>query len=178
MVLRNEDYWRPILNASDRLFRIWTGMKHRCHGSGESDKVYKWYRDKGISVCDEWRYNFDAFYDWALDNGYADDLTIDRIDGDGNYCPENCRWITRSENSKNKKRKPKKPELPKPSFYCTLTEEERMTIASLWEALERLPEEKKQYVLGYAEAIADMKAGKIPALKEDEENERDRREQE
>lgn len=156
--------WVTEFEKADRLYKIWTGMKHRCHGIGDGDKVYKWYRDKGISVCTEWRYSFAPFYFWAIGNGYAEGLTIDRIDGDGNYCPENCRWVTRSENSKNKKpklKKPKKQKLPNMSIYRTLTEEELMTAARLWEALERLPEEKKQYVLGYAEAIADVKTGKI-----------------
>lgn len=102
--------WLAAFERADRLYRIWRGMRHRCYGSGNKDKCFKYYRDKGITICDEWRYDFDAFHYWAIHNGYGNDLTIDRIDGDGNYCPENCRWVTPSENSKNKKRRPKNKE--------------------------------------------------------------------
>lgn len=66
----------------------------------EEDNSYRWYGKKGIKVCDEWLENPLEFEKWALDNGYKDDLTIDRIDSCGNYCPENCRWITLEENSR------------------------------------------------------------------------------
>ena len=97
--------WIAAFKRADRLYRIWLGMRHRCYGTGHKEKCFKYYRDKGITICDEWRHNFDAFHDWAVHHGYAEDLTIDRIDGDGNYCPENCRWVTRAENSRNKKPK-------------------------------------------------------------------------
>lgn len=87
--------------SRERLKRIWASMKYRCHGTGNS-RAHANYRDRGIIVCDLWRENFELFERWSLNNGYADDLTIDRIDCDGNYCPENCRWISRSENSKNR----------------------------------------------------------------------------
>lgn len=87
--------------SRERLKRIWTSMKHRCHGRGTKDKVYAHYRDRGIKVCGEWRNDFDAFAEWSLANGYDENLTIDRIDCDGDYCPENCRWVTVSENNKN-----------------------------------------------------------------------------
>ena len=92
--------WNAAFKAANRLHVIWRGMIYRCYGSG-SAKIFKYYRDKGITVCDKWRDSFDAFYDWAIHHGYAEELTIDRIDGNGNYCPKNCRWVTRSENSRN-----------------------------------------------------------------------------
>lgn len=88
--------------SRERLKRIWTNMKHRCHGKGTKDKIYKYYRDRGIRVCDEWLHDYKAFESWSIEHGYAENLTIDRIDCDRDYCPENCRWVTNSENSKNK----------------------------------------------------------------------------
>lgn len=72
----------------------------RCYSKNCRD--YRWYGAKGVGVCDEWRFNPFKFEEWALSNGYADDLTIDRIDSDKDYCPENCRWITLQNNAKYK----------------------------------------------------------------------------
>lgn len=83
-----------------RLYGIWSGMRTRCHNKNYHD--YQWYGGLGISVCAEWD-NFYEFQDWALKNGYQDNLTLDRKDGDSNYCPENCRWVTRTEQSRNRK---------------------------------------------------------------------------
>lgn len=83
-----------------RLKRIWYGMINRCHGKNLSKKIARYYRDKGITVCNAWRSNFAEFEKWAIENGYNDGLTIDRINPDENYCPENCQWITKSENSR------------------------------------------------------------------------------
>ena len=63
--------------------------------------AYKDYGGRGITVCDEWRKDFMSFYNWALNNGYEETLTIDRIDVNGNYEPNNCRWIPMGEQSKN-----------------------------------------------------------------------------
>lgn len=86
-----------------RLYRIWLGMRNRCLNS--NNPAYKYYGGYGITICDEWKNNYQAFKFWALLNGYQFNLTIDRIENDGNYEPLNCQWITRSENSKKKRRK-------------------------------------------------------------------------
>lgn len=85
-----------------RLYRIWKGMVARCRNEGSTD--FKWYGAKGVSVCNEWL-SFDAFRDWALSNGYAENLTLDRVNVYGNYEPSNCRWATVSEQNANRRRK-------------------------------------------------------------------------
>lgn len=81
---------------------VWYGMRKRCYNDYPKGYGYNsWYRDKGITICDEWLNDFNAFEKWALENGYQKGLTIDRIDRDGNYEPSNCRWVTPRENSKH-----------------------------------------------------------------------------
>ena len=84
-----------------RLYNIWSCMKQRCNNPNHT--AARWYHDKGISVCEEWM-TFDSFEKWALGNGYSDNLTIDRINPDGNYEPSNCRWISRNENATRARR--------------------------------------------------------------------------
>lgn len=87
--------------SKTRLYRIWCGMRDRCYN--QNNKKYCNYGGRGISICDEWR-SYHGFRCWALENGYADDLSIDRIDVSGDYEPSNCRWtnsITQSNNRTN-----------------------------------------------------------------------------
>lgn len=85
-----------VTNQYPRLYNIWKGMRHRVT---DPNKAYS-YADKGISVCEEWS-EYTVFRDWALDNGYCDSKSIDRIDNDGNYQPSNCRWANNSTQLQN-----------------------------------------------------------------------------
>lgn len=81
-----------------RIYVIWRRMIQRCEDVG--DAAYPRYGERGIKVFPEWRHDFAAFRNWALSHGYADNLTIDRKNNDGDYEPDNCQWLTRSENAK------------------------------------------------------------------------------
>lgn len=84
-----------------RLYRIWSNIKTRCFNT--HDPHYKRWGALGVTMCEEWRNDFQAFYAWAMSNGYSDELTIDRIDNDGSYEPCNCRWVSVKEQNQNKK---------------------------------------------------------------------------
>lgn len=87
--------------SGTRIYKTWRNMKSRCYNPNASK--YYLYGGKGIKVCEEWKNDFMSFYNWAMANGYKDDLTIDRIDSDKDYCPENCKWATVKEQNSHLK---------------------------------------------------------------------------
>ena len=105
-------------STSDRLRIVWIGMICRCRYP--SNFGYKWYGGRGIRVCDEWMKSFDLFEKWAIENGYRHGLQLDRINTDGNYSPDNCRFITPRENSNNKR-----------NNHIVVYNGEKMTVADL-----------------------------------------------
>lgn len=84
-----------------RLYRIWLNMKNRCNNP--NTWAYKFYGELGVKVCPEWETDIVSFYNWAMQNGYDETLTLDRIDGSKGYSPDNCRWVDRKVQGINKK---------------------------------------------------------------------------
>lgn len=109
--------------TNNRVYWVWASMKNRCYNSNYS--LYRNHGGRGIRVCDEWKDNFQAFYDWSINNGYDENLpkgkcTLDRIDNNGNYEPSNCRWVDMEKQSNNTRRN---------VYY--MVDGEKMTIAEI-----------------------------------------------
>lgn len=96
---RKSNYKHGLCHS--RLNNIWYKMKYRCENPNY--KEYEYYGGRGIKVCDEWKNDFLSFYNWAINNGYQDGLSIDRINTNGNYSPDNCKWATAEEQGNNKR---------------------------------------------------------------------------
>lgn len=89
------------ISKNKRLYSIWREMKNRCYNKNRKD--YKYYGARNITICDGWLHDFNAFQEWAYNNGYADNLTIDRINCSGNYEPSNCQWVNMAVQNINKR---------------------------------------------------------------------------
>ena len=128
--------------SGTRLYNIWCDIKKRCYNA--RCVAYKNYGGRGIKVCNEWRNNYTPFKDWSISNGYKDHLTLDRINVDGDYEPNNCRWVTMKEQANNTRKN-----------VCITYKGERKTIAQ-WSKITNRHPSTIQYRLHKGWSVEDI----------------------
>lgn len=125
------------MESSTRLYKTWDNMKQRCYNPHHSS--YARYGGRGITVCNEWKTNYHAFKEWALSHGYESHLTIDRIDNDKGYSPDNCRWLTIQEQQRNRS-------IRKDAIWVTI-DGQRMTLKQAAERTGQKPDTFRKAML-------------------------------
>lgn len=100
IIQRNTRHGASKRGSITKLYKVWAAVKQRC--TNPKNKAYKNYGGRGIKLCDEWL-EYESFEKWAFENGYAEGLQLDRIDNNGSYSPDNCRFVSTLENSHNKR---------------------------------------------------------------------------
>lgn len=131
--------------SKDKLYHVWNGMKQRCYNA--NDDFYYCYGGKGITVCEEWKNSFQNFYDWAISHGYDEKLSIDRIDVNGNYCPENCRWTNSSVQNRNRADRKRYIYDGQELLLSEISEKTGIRVGTLWQRIQRgIPLEDKVYM--------------------------------
>lgn len=121
--------------SNTKLYRVWNSMKQRC--SNPNDKFYYCYGERGIKVCNDWLNDFEKFYNWAISNGYAENLTIDRIDVNGNYEPSNCRWVDNKTQQRNRRDRVKVIFKGQERTLIEISEETGIALATIYERHKR-----------------------------------------
>ena len=136
-------------DSHTRRHNIWSGMRERCYT--KTDSHYPGYGGRGITVCREWLLNYTAFRDWATANGYTDELSIDRIDNNGPYSPENCRWVNHRSQCNSTRRN-----------HCIEINGEQKTIAE-WSRISGVkgPTIRKRLLLGWSPEDAVFLKGRV-----------------
>lgn len=132
--LFNEGNNKKHGDKGKRLYIIWKGMRCRCYT--KSSSTYNNYGGRGITICEEWS-NYENFKQWALNNGYTDNLSIDRIDVNGNYEPSNCRWVSMKKQSNNKRNNRYLEYKGQVKTMQELAEENGIKPATIWARLNR-----------------------------------------
>ena len=135
---------------TERLYGVWNEMKQRCNNPNSDG--YKWYGARGIKVCSDWADDYGVFREWAYANGYSDDLTIDRIDSNGDYTPSNCRWVDCKTQARNTR-----------SNHIVEYGGEAMCVAE-WAEKYNLPYRKLLYELNKAKKDGHPESGVLKAF--------------
>lgn len=126
--LKGKGYHKTHELTGTRIHNIWQNFKQRCYNKNNPD--YHYYGGRGITVCDEWLNDFIAFYNWSIENGYAENLTIDRRNNDKGYSPDNCRWATRAMQTINQGMKSNNKSGTKGVYYDKATEKWKAQIGA------------------------------------------------